>query len=149
MSFKRVGGVLTRTFGNFASKGSFSTVNHDITIGRENNGSYKVDSATSSAMTMYIQKRRQDLGGGADNLDDFCEQLFEDLARYVEIYAKRGGYPQNHHSTFTVKDKQGATLAELKISSDVDVSAQNLAQNKKPQPSPYLGNNGQIRRSPF
>lgn len=145
MSFQRVGGVLTRTFGNFASKGSYSPMQHDIVLGRKNDGSYEVASSSSATMTAYIQKRREDLGGGANNLDDFCEQLFEDLARYAELHGKRGGYPVNHHSTFNVMDKQGNALAEFKISSDVQVSL----KQERPKPSPFLGKNGQIRRSPF
>jgi|GEM_PF-5250388 len=124
-------GVLTRSFGRFGAA-SYVKQEHDITIGVEANGGFTVTGASSEPMAAYIKQRRADLGGGSDNFYTFCDQLFEDVARYVETYAARGAYPENHQSIFTVKDECGAQIAELKLSSDVAPDKRSAGKKQGP-----------------
>jgi hypothetical protein len=114
-------GVLTRSFGQFGAKTGYVDQAHDVTIAVDGVGGFAVTQATSEPLAAYIMQRRSDLGGGSDNLNIFCDELFEDIARYVDTYAQRGAYPNNHHSIFTVKDECGAVVAVLKLSSDVSL----------------------------
>tara|TARA_R110002126_G_scaffold3263_2_gene18676 strand:+ start:120432 stop:120854 length:423 start_codon:yes stop_codon:yes gene_type:complete len=125
-------GVLTRSFGQFDAKAGYAEQAHDVTIAVDAVGGFIVTQATSDPLAAYIKQRRLDLGGGSSNLNVFCDELFEDIARYVDTYAQRGGYPANHHSTFTVKDECDAVVAVLKLSSDVVLQKRDAGKKQGP-----------------
>ena len=147
--YKKDNVILTRTFGRFAKDGSFFKKQYDIIIGRDVNGGYCVYDSTLDYMHDFIQTRRDDLGGGAKELNGFCDQLMEDIARYIEMQARRGGYPYNHHSKFFIRDQQGALRAVLSLSSDPGYKGNYDPERIKEHRGAFVGRPEQYKPMPY
>ena len=141
--------VLTRIFGRFAKDSSFFKKKYDITIGRDVDNDFTVCDSTLDYMHDFLQTRRDDLGGGSSDLNEFCDQLMEDIARYIEMQARRGGYPYNHHSTFCLRDEDGVLRAVLKLSSDPGYKGNYDPENNKEHRGPFVGRPEQYKPMPY
>ncbi len=150
MLLKAYNNVLKRSFGTFSAEDKAFQCNYDITISKDDQGFYKVNDTTLDGLTLFINARRDDLDEGwARNFSTFCDNLMEDIARYIDMTARRGGYPCNHHSSFNVKTYQGDLWAELKLSSNPGHESSYDPKSNKAHQGSFVGRPEEFRRMPY
>jgi hypothetical protein len=150
MPLKEYNHVLKRSFGTFSAEDHAFQRNYDIIIYKDDQGFYKLSGSTLDSLALFIDTRRDDLNeGGAQDFPLFCDNLMEDIARYIDMTARRGGYPYNHHSTFNVKTAKDGLLAELKLSSNPGHVSRYDPKNNKAHQGSFVGRPEEFRRMPY
>lgn len=150
MTFRSSDNVLRLSFGKFSKDSRYFKKNYDLTFDQDDKGRFHLQDSTLDGFASFSKARRADIDTTKpESFSVFCKNLMEDLARFIDMQARRGGYPVNHHSTFNVNSCEGKQWGEIKLSSDPGIDGNYDPENNKAHRGTFVGRPEQFRKMPY